>query len=112
MNTQKQFKIKINELLVTMLKHYVSKHKAAMTADEYMWWHTHNYVSNEYISIFSALEKILLEEKMLLPKTIKFIKQNNCDFEKDVKDRSKAFEKLYAKEKKELKRMGTSSFSC
>lgn len=111
MNVQNQFKVKINELLVTTLKHYVRQHKATMTADESMYWDMHNYAANEYINIFSALEKILFEEKMLLPKTIKFI-QNNRNFEKDAKNRDKASEKLYIKWKKDLIKMGTSSFSC
>jgi len=111
MNTHKQFKTKINELLVTTLKHYVSQHEATITAAESMYWDMHNYAANEYINIFSTLEKILLDEKMLLPKTIKFI-QNNRDFEKDAKDRGKASEKLYIKWKKDLIKMGTSSFSC
>jgi hypothetical protein len=112
MNTQKQFKLKINELLVTTLKHYIRQHEATMTADDFTEWYKHNYSSDEYRSTFSTLEKILLEEKMLLPKTIKFTKQNKRDFEKDDKDRGKALEKLHVKWKKELIKMGTSSFSC
>ncbi len=112
MNTKKQFKEKINELLVSTLKHYVSQHEAAMMTNEFMWWNMHKHATNEHMNTFSALEKILLEEKMLLPKTIKFIIQNKRDFEKDDKGRRKAFENIYIKEKKELKRSGTSSFFC
>ena len=112
MNTQNQFKVKINELLVTILKHYISQHEAAMTTDEFMYWHTHNYAAHEYISALSALEKILLEGKMLLPKTIKFIKQKKRDFEKDYKDRGEVLGKLHGKWKKELIKRSTSSFFC
>jgi len=47
---------------------------------------------------------------MLLPKTSKFIKQNNRDFEKDNKDKWKALEKLHAKWKKRIKKKGYKFF--
>lgn len=83
-----------------------------MAAEEFLYWYAHKYAANEYIKTFSTLEKILVEEKMLLPKTIKFIKQNKRDFDKDDKDRGEALGKLHVKWKKELTRRGTCSFFC